>query len=193
MRKRVRGKAVCSGFREPQPQPPCLCRHTQPRRDAVKLEDFAEREPRFILEEFFSGTLRGWGVTIGRLGGFQNRFTIDARGRFDPEANVLSLTEDYFFDDGHSDTLTWTILKREENRYEGRETLIDGVAEGDQAGSAFRWQYARDVPDADGAKTRFGFDDWFILHDEKHMSVHASLTKLGVEVATIEAFYERVG
>lgn len=159
----------------------------------MKLEDFADREPRFILEEFFSGTLRGYGMTIGRLGGFQNRFTIDARGRFDPAANVLSLKEDYFFDDGHSDTLSWTILKRGENRYEGRETLIDGVAEGEQAGCAFRWQYARDVPDADGAKTRFGFDDWFILHDEKHMSVHASLTKLGVEVATIDAFYERVG
>lgn len=159
----------------------------------MKLEDFADREPRFILEEFFSGTLRGYGMTIGRLGGFQNRFTIDARGRFDATANVLTLTEDYFFDDGHSDTLSWTILKREANRYEGRETLIDGVAEGEQAGCAFRWQYARDVPDADGAKTRFGFDDWFILHDERHMSVHASLTKLGVEVATIEAFYERVG
>ena len=91
------------------------------------------------------------------------------------------------FSDTDGDTLTWTILKREENRYEGRETLIDGVAEGEQAGSAFRWQYARDVPDADGAKTRFGFDDWFILHDDKHMSVHASLTKLGVEVATLEA------
>lgn len=159
----------------------------------MKLEDFADKEPKFILEEFFSGTLRGYGTTIGRLGGFQNRFTIDARGRFDTSANVLSLTEDYFFDDGHSDTLTWTILKRGENRYEGRETLIDGTAEGEQSGCAFRWQYSRDVPDADGSKTRFGFDDWFILHDERHMSVHASLIKLGVEVATIEAFYEKVG
>ena len=159
----------------------------------MKLEDFAEKEPSFILEDFFSGTLRGWGVTIGRLGGFQNRFTIDARGRFDASANVLSLTEDYFFDDGHSDRLTWTILKRDKGRYEGRETLIDGTAEGEQSGCAFRWQYSRDVPQADGAKTRFGFDDWFILHDDRHMSVHASLTKLGVEVATIEAFYEKVG
>lgn len=158
----------------------------------MKLQDFADRESKFILEEFFSGTLRGYGMTIGRLGGFQNRFTIDARGRFDGSANVLSLTEDYFFDDGHSDTLAWTILKRGENRYEGRETLIDGTAYGEQAGCAFRWQYSRDVPDADGSKTRFGFDDWFILHDERHMSVHASLTKLGLEVATIEAFYERV-
>ncbi|MFN3501161.1 MAG: DUF3833 family protein, partial [Allorhizobium sp.] len=103
------------------------------------------------------------------------------------------LTEDYFFDDGHSDTLTWTILKRSENRYEGRGTLIDGTAEGEQSGCAFRWQYASDVPDADGATTRFGFDDLFILHDERHMSVHASLTKLGLEVATLEAFYEKVG
>ncbi len=159
----------------------------------MNFQDFAEKEPIFILEDFFSGTLRGYGMTIGRLGAFQNRFTIDARGRFDASANVLSLTEDYFFDDGHSDRLTWTILKRGENRYEGRETLIDGIAEGEQAGCAFRWQYSRDVPDADGAKTRFGFDDWFILHDDRHMSVHASLTKLGVEVATIEAFYEKVG
>ncbi len=159
----------------------------------MKLEDFANREPRFILEDFFSGTLRGFGVTIGRLGGFQNRFTIDARGRFDASSNVLSLREDYFFDDGHSDTLSWTILKRGDTSYEGRETLIDGVAEGEQAGSAFRWRYARDVPQADGSKTRFGFEDWFILHDEKHLSVHASLTKLGMEVATLEAFYERVG
>jgi hypothetical protein len=164
-----------------------------PRRDVLNLQDFADKEPRFILEEFFSGSLRGYGMTIGRLGGFQNRFTIDARGRFDASANVLSLTEDYFFDDGHSDRLTWTILKRDKGRYEGRETLIDGAAEGEQSGCAFRWQYSRDVPQADGSKTRFGFDDWFILHDERHMSVHASLTKLGVEVATLEAFYEKVG
>ena len=118
----------------------------------MKLADFADREPRFVLETFFSGTLRGWGVTIGRLGGLQNRFTVDARGRFDPGTKVLTLREDYFFDDGHSDTLSWTIRKREDNRYEGHETLIDGVAEGEQAGSAFRWQYARDVPQACPAK-----------------------------------------
>ncbi|WP_168800968.1 DUF3833 family protein [Peteryoungia ipomoeae] len=157
----------------------------------MKLEDFEARQPAFILEEFFSGTLRGYGVTIGRLGGFQNRFTIDARGSFDAMANVLTLKEDYFFDDGHSDTLSWTILKRAENRYEGREPKIDGTADGNQSGSAFLWQYTRDVPSADGSTTRFGFEDWFILHDERHMSVHASLTKLGVEVATIEAFYEK--
>ncbi|WP_082352601.1 DUF3833 family protein [Rhizobium sp. AAP43] len=158
----------------------------------MKLDDFAQRQPAFILEEFFTGPIRGWGVTIGRLGGFQNRFTIDARGAFDAEANVLTLKEDYFFDDGHSDSLSWTIHKRSETRYEGREALIDGAADGEQAGSAFRWTYARDVPAADGSKTRFGFEDWFILHDESHLSVHASLTKLGIEVATIEAFYERL-
>ena len=145
-----------------------------------------------MLEEFFSGRLRGWGTTIGRMGGLQNRFTIDAEGTWDPSANVLSLKETYVFDDGHTDILTWTILKRGEDEYEGRETLIDGNAIGEQAGYAFHWQYHREVPAADGSKTKFGFDDWFLMHDAAHMSAHASLTKLGIEVATLNAFYEKV-
>ncbi|MBD9390622.1 DUF3833 family protein [Agrobacterium sp. AGB01] len=65
-------------------------------------------------------------------------------------------------------------------------------SEGRQCGNAFRWKYHRDVPMADGSKTNFGFDYWFFLQDEDHMSVHASLTKLGIEVAALNAFYERV-
>lgn len=44
----------------------------------------------------------------------------------------------------------------------------------------------------DGSRSNFGFDDWFFLHDEDHISVRASLTKLGIEVAALNAFYERV-
>lgn len=158
----------------------------------MKIEDFARNQPPFVLEQFFHGSLRGWGVTIGRLGGFHNRFRIEATGTWDGSANVLSLKEIYTFDDGHVDHLTWTIIKRGEGQYEGRETHIEGTAAGEQAGNAFHWRYDRDVPAEDGSKSRFGFDDWFILHDPDHMSVHASLTKLGIEVSTLNAFYERV-
>ncbi len=157
----------------------------------MDIDDFAGKTPEFILEDFFSGTLWGWGVTLGRMGGLQNRFTIKAEGRWEPSANTLSLKEVYTFDDGHQDFLTWTIIKRGEAEYEGRETLIDGKATGEQSGNAFRWQYTREMPAADGSKTKFGFDDWFFLHDSDHMTAHASLTKLGVEFATVNAFYER--
>lgn len=99
---------------------------------------------------------------------------------------------DISFDDGHLDFLTWTIIKRSDGCYEGRETLIDGTADGRQSGNAFQWKYTREVPALDGSRTKFGFDDWFYLHDPDHMTVHASLTKFGIEFATLNAFYERV-
>ena len=82
----------------------------------MRLEDFADKKPAFILEEFFSGSLRGWGVTFGRLGGLQNRFTIAAEGRWDATANTLALQETYTFDDGHIDILTSMIYQMRRRR-----------------------------------------------------------------------------
>ncbi|CAN7694358.1 DUF3833 family protein [Rhizobium sp. LjRoot30] len=157
----------------------------------MKIEDFASKPPEFILEDFFSGRLRGWGIVLTRMGNLQNRFSIEAEGRWEASANTLSLKETYFFDDGHQDHLTWTIIKRSPSEYDGRETLIEGTAKGEQTGNAFHWTYHREVPASDGSKARFGFDDWFFLHDKNRMTANASLTKFGIQVATLNAFYER--
>ena len=158
----------------------------------MNIDDFADQRPQFVLESFFSGSLRGWGITLSRMGSLQNRFTIEAEGHYEASANTLSVKEVYSFEDGHQDVLKWTIINRGDGNYEGRETLIDGTADGRQSGNAFQWKYHREVPAADGSKTKFGFNDWFVLHDENHMTAHGSLTKLGIEFATIQAFYERL-
>lgn len=49
----------------------------------MNIDDFTANKPAFVLEEFFNGQLRGWGITMGRLGGLQNRFSIEAEGRWD--------------------------------------------------------------------------------------------------------------
>lgn len=158
----------------------------------MNIDDFADKTPPFLLEEFFRGQLRGWGVTLGRMGGLQNRFSIEAEGRWDESAQTLAIREVYTFDDGHVDTLVWTILKRSATAYEGREAHIEGLANGEQRGNAFHWRYTRDVPTKDGTKTKLGFSDWFWLHEPGRMTAHASLTKLGIEVATLQAFYEKI-
>jgi hypothetical protein len=112
------------------------------------------------------------------------------KGRWDEAANTLALRERYTFDDGHVDTLVWTIIKRSPTSYEGRETHINGLATGEQRGNAFHWTYTRDVPGKDGSASTFGFSDWFWLHEPGRMTAHASLTKLAVEVATLNVFYE---
>ncbi len=158
----------------------------------MKISDFQRRMPLLRLEEFFSGRLQGWGVTLSRFESFQNQFKIDAEGEWDSAANSLALRETYTFDDGHIDTLTWTILKRDDGSYEGRETRIEGVADGAHSGNAFHWKYSRDVPAKDGSSSKVGFDDWFWLQDADTLIAHASLTKLGVEVSTLNAFYRRM-
>ncbi|KQV38890.1 MULTISPECIES: DUF3833 family protein [unclassified Rhizobium] len=106
----------------------------------MNIEDFADKTPTFVLEEFFSGDLKGWGTTLRRMGGLQNRFSIDAQGVWDPSANVLSLKEMYTFDDGHSDVLTWTIIKRDEGKYEGRQRVSVAISARSSVGQWFEDQ-----------------------------------------------------
>jgi len=158
----------------------------------LEIKDFDERRPVLQLEEFFSGRLKGWGYTVSRFGGFQNSFKIDTQGHWNAGSKTLTMSEFYKFDDGHSDPLNWSITKKSELEYEGFEKSIDGSARGEQRGNAFHWQYSRDVPEKDGDTTTFGFDDWFWLLEPTVLCVSASLTKLGIEVARLSAFYQKL-
>ena len=158
----------------------------------MDIRDFEDKTPTLRLEEFFSGRLKGWGYTVGRFGGFQNSFKIETQGHYDSGTRTLTMSEFYKFDDGHCDPLNWSILKNSDVTYEGHESSIDGSARGEQRGNAFHWGYSRAVANMDGDKTTFGFDDWFWLIEPKVLCVSASITKLGVEVARLSAFYQKL-
>lgn len=157
----------------------------------MKIEEFEGRKPALLLERYFSGTTLGWGIMQSRFGALQRQFRIEASGRWDEPSRTLSLTETYHFDDGQIDRLDWTIMKRDDHRYEGRETRIEDVAQGEQAGNAYHWRYSRSVPAKDGSETLLGFDDWFWLQDERTLVARASVTKLGIEIATLSVFYRK--
>src|SRR3954454_948767 len=140
----------------------------------MAIEDFRETRPEFLPEEFFLGKLEGWAVFESLVGGLQQRATISAVGEWDIASQAVAFTETYTFDDGHTDTLNWTIRKVADGKYTGRESLLDGQADGEQAGCAFHWKYTRDVPQADGTKTKLNFDDWFYCIDERACIVRGS-------------------
>lgn len=158
----------------------------------MNINDFTGKQPTFVLERFFEGRSQGWGVMQSRFGAFQQQFKIEASGRWDAAAKTLRLTEIYTFDDGHIDKLEWTVRKTGEGSYEGREPRVDGVAKGEQAGNAYHWTYTRRVPSKDGSESSNGFDDWFWLQDDKTLIARASVTKFGVEVATLSVFYRKL-
>lgn len=146
--------------------------------------------PTLRLEEFFDGAVTGWGVTQGRFGGLKNQFRIAAKGNWKARRSLLQLTETYSFDDGHIDTLTWKIEKGD-GGYRGKETRIPGFAEGKHDGNGLRWQYRRRVPQKGGGERLLSFDDRFWLQERDVLVSRASVTKFGVEIATISAFFVR--
>ena len=142
----------------------------------------------FVLEEFFTGSISGWGFTHSRLGKLQNHFTIDADGQWDGVAKSLALVEVYKFSDGHQDTLHWQFEKTSPQHFVGSEPRLIGTARGEQAGNSFRWRYRRSVPARNGSTSRLTFDDCFLLKQEDVVIATAAVSKFGFQIATITAF-----
>jgi hypothetical protein len=158
----------------------------------MSIDDFKGASPEFLPEEFFDGRLEGWAVLESLVGNLLKRATISAEGRWDEEAQTVHFTETYRFDDGHEDTLRWTIRKVRPGQYNGSEQRLHGDAIGEQAGCAFHWTYTRDTPQADGSSSRLTFDDWFYRIDNQACIVRGSAGRAGLPFVTAHVTYRKI-
>lgn len=150
--------------------------------DTMKIEDFAEKEPRFRLEEYFAGRSRAWGLFEDRFGNLRREFVVDIVGTWD--GDTLTLEEDFRYADGEEDRRVWRISKLDEHRYEGRAEDIVGTAQGASYGNALNWSYQLDLPVGDNT-WRVSFDDWMFLQPGGVLLNRAEVTKWGIELGTV--------
>ena len=80
---------------------------------AMKPEDFKNKEPRLIIEEYLSGNVKAWGVLQNRSGKVTRQFSADLDGSWD--GKQLILREKFNWDDGEVQNREWTIKKIDEN------------------------------------------------------------------------------
>lgn len=158
----------------------------------MAIDDFRQTTPLFLPERFFAGRLEGWAVLESLVGGLLKRATIAAHGELDADTDTVVFTETYSFDDGHSDTLRWTIHKTADGQYTGLENRLDGEARGEQAGCAFHWTYTRDTPQSGGSSFKLNFDDWFYAIDERACMVRGSVGRAGIPFATAHVVYRKI-
>jgi hypothetical protein len=156
------------------------------------IEKFKGTGPAFLPEDFFSGHLEGWAVLESLVGGLQRRATITAEGSWDEATQTVLFTETYTFDDGHIDMLKWAIRKEAPGKYRGTESLLEGKAEGEQAGCAFHWKYSRNTPQADGSSSKLNFDDWFYRIDANACMVRGTAGRAGLPFATAHVTYRKI-
>ncbi|OOV88042.1 DUF3833 domain-containing protein [Oceanospirillum linum] len=156
--------------------------------NSMKIEDFSDKAPRLVLEDYFKGKTYAWGVFEDRFGSVRRQFQVEIDGRWDGE--TLTLEEYFLYDDGEEDKRTWVITKWEDGHYTGVFGDIVGEARGQVRGNALNWVYTMDLPVGDNI-WRVKFDDWMFWQPGDVIINRAVIKKWGFELGTVTLFFTR--
>ena len=148
----------------------------------MDIKSFEGKEPRFVLEDYFQGKTRAWGIFEDRFGTLRRQFAVDIDGKLD--GDTLTLDERFEYSDGERDRRVWTIRKLNAHLYEGRSDDIIGTAQGDSYGNALRWRYDIDLKMGDST-LRVHFDDWMFLQEDGVLMNRARVSKWGFDIGEV--------
>lgn len=152
------------------------------------LEDFTGTTPELELEAFLSGKLTAHGVFQDRFGDVRRTFVVDIDGVWD--GTVLTLTEDFVYEDGETEQRIWRLTKTGDETWSGSAEGVVGEALGVENGNAFNFAYTIDLKTPDGA-LRATFDDWMWQIDDSVLINRAYVSKFGIEIGQLSIFFRR--
>ena len=149
-------------------------------------EEYKNTEPKIIIEEYFLGNVKAWGIFQDRSGKVKRQFTAKMNGSFDGQDFILN--EDFSWNDGEKQQRLWTIKKTGDHNYEGTAADVVGVAKGVSYGSAFKFEYNLLIP-FKNKKIKVRFDDWIFKQDDKVAINRAIVTKFGFKIGELTVFF----
>ena len=157
---------------------------------AMTSDDFTDKSPKFVLEEYFHGKTRAWGLFEDRFGNVRRQFVVDINGNWD--GTILTLDEDFLFDDGEKDFRQWRIKKLKDGTYEGRADDVIGTAKGIASGNSLHWSYVLDLKRDGGSSIKVKLDDWMFLQSGGVLLNRARMSKFGIELGQITISFKRI-
>ncbi|MGM0560438.1 MAG: DUF3833 domain-containing protein [Pseudomonadota bacterium] len=154
----------------------------------MKPEDFENKEPRLVLEEYFLGETRAWGIFEDRFGNLRRQFVVDVEGSWD--GDTLVLDERFRYADGETDRRVWRLRKIDEHRWEGTADDVQGTGVAEVYGNALNLRYTLAL-DIGGRTWNVNFDDWMYLMDDGVIINRARVSKLGIELGQATIFFKK--
>jgi hypothetical protein len=147
-----------------------------------RIKDHAAFEPTVQLAEFFSGDLNAYGVVRDRSGTVIRTFSADIAASSD--AGVVTLDEDFVFDNGDQDKRVWTLTPKTDGSWGG--TAGDVVGEGKllHSGNALFLDYVLRIPYNDGT-IDVSVDDRMYQVAPNILLNESIMTKFGIQVGSI--------
>lgn len=157
---------------------------------STSVRDYAEREPRLDLQEYFAGPLVAWGIVQDRSGEVTRSFRVDMVGRWDGDTGVLE--EDFVWSDGELERRVWNFHKHDEHTYTGTAGDVVGEARGAAYGNALHWRYTLALPWKDGT-INVVLDDWMWLIQDNILVNRSEIRKFGFRVGEVTIFFQKPG
>jgi hypothetical protein len=155
----------------------------------VPVQHFAGATPAFDPITYFEGPTHSWGVIEARDGAPERRFRADLSGRRD--GDVLVLTQDFTFEDGHKQQRIWRLRRVDAHRLDATASDVIGVATGYAYGNAFRWDYTLQLTPGN-ALTRVGMHHWmYLAGDGNTLLNQVTIRKFGVRVGGTTEYFQR--
>lgn len=136
------------------------------------------------LDQAFLGARRGQGHFRVWLTGEERRFSAALNGRLSNSGNRLTVVEDFVYDDGQKDRLTWVFDRAGPGRWTGRREDTVGLAEVVEQDGQIRLRYTADFKSLSGV-TRLGFADLIYLRDDGLIVNDGIVSRAGIPVAGV--------
>jgi hypothetical protein len=149
---------------------------------APDVSHYAAEKPRLELQQYFNGTLDGWGMFQDRSGTVVKRFTVVMQCRW--QGDVGTFEEDFVYSDGTRQRRVWTLRKTGKDTFTGTADDVIGTAVGSGAGNALHWNYVLALP-VDGKVYNMNMDDSMFLIDERVMLNRTEMSKFGVHLGSV--------
>ena len=133
------------------------------------------------LEDFFKGKTYAYG-SFGAITGLSRSFRVDLTGKV--SGKVLTLREDFRYDDGERDTKTWVFTRTGPDTYSGTREDVVGETTVRLSGDTARFTYRVDLnPGGDPNIVRF--HDKLVLLDDGTLRNTALVTKYLLPIAHV--------
>jgi hypothetical protein len=156
----------------------------------VSVREYENEKPVLVVEEFFAGELKAFGVVAERSGKVIKRFSCDMKGSWD--GHTLVLDEDFTWSDGSRQKRVWRLAKKADGTFSGTADDVIGEAFGEVSGNTLHLVYDLSAP-VNGSTTILHVDDWLYLVTDSVIMNHSELTKFGVHAADVFLTIQKKG
>ncbi|XPV70384.1 MAG: DUF3833 domain-containing protein [Halarcobacter sp.] len=150
---------------------------------SMKIEDFTNKKPEFIPQEYFNGKLTAYGMVKDRGGKIIKTFKGDLIGSWDKDG-VGTLDESFVYDNGEVQKRVWTLKPTGEKTFIATAGDIVGDAHMIANGNTVMIDYTMRVPYND-TTIDLNVKDWLHLQSDGVILNHSKMKKFGFVVGEL--------